>query len=191
MLQRFDVKLVLAAISGGLVSLVVYTPELGILDTEELAWNPVPSLYNYGLSGTLFAVSILWPYLQSDTRFLPRGLALIAASIASFWSAVMVFDSGDFLEWLPGCCSDISLFIASSIVGAAIVFLAAKYLVPFNWSSRYLLFGVLAAIAGGWAFDALVNTPVVYDCASFIAWHCIVCAALHFGTRRAGERGYP
>ncbi len=186
MLQRLDVKLVLAAISGALVSFVVTTPDLGI--EEAFDWEVVRYLYDYGLSGALFAVSILWPYLRRDDHFLSRGVALVAASAVSFWSAVNVCDSAEgvvsFPAWMP------EEYLASSIVGAGIVFLAAKYIVPFNWARRYLFIGLLAAIAGGWVFGLLVDGPGPEFLFSFIAWHCIVCAALHFGTRRVGEPGH-
>ena len=177
-LQRLDVKLVLAAISGALVGLI------GMQDGEDVGWF-TSFFYFYGVSGALFAISILWPYLQRDNRFLPKAFALVGVSVLSFWCAL---HTPDHVPGIPGFSSSGAMqFIVASIIGVGIVFVAAKYIVPFNWSLRYLLPGLVAAIAAGWAFDALMNTTVLGIAASFIAWHCIVCAALHFGTPRSTE----
>lgn len=181
MLQRLDVKLVLAAISGVLVGLIA------MQDGEDIGWL-ASFFYFYGVSGALFAISILWPYLHGDVRFLPKAFALVGASVLSFWLAL---HTPDHVPGIPEFGSSGAMqFIVASIIGAGVVFAAAKYVVPFNWSIRYLSIGLIAAIVGGWAFDALMNTPVLDIAASFIAWHCIVCAGLHFGTRRVGEPGH-
>ena len=181
MLQRLDVKLVLAAISGALVGLIA------LQDSEDIGWL-ASFFYFYGVSGALFAISILWPYLQHDTRFLPKAFGLVGASVLSFWCAL---HTPDHIPGIPAFGSTGSLqFIVASIIGAAIVFVAMKFIVPVKWSPRYLLSGVVAAVPAGWAFDALMNTPVLDIAASFIAWHCIVCAGLHFGTRRVGQPVY-
>ncbi len=178
MLQRLDVKLALAAISGALVGL------LSMQDGEDFGWL-ASFFYFYGVSGALFAISILWPYLQGDDRFLPKAFALVGVSVLSFWLAL---HTPNHIPGIPGFSSSGAMqFIAASIIGAGVVFAAVKYVVPFNWSKRYLSVGLIAAVVGGWAFDALMNTPVLDIAASFIAWHCIVCAALHFGTPRGGE----
>lgn len=46
-----------------------------------------------------------------------------------------------------------------------------------------------ALVVGARAFDALETVMGLGMIASFIAWHCIVCAALHFGTQRVGVLG--
>jgi uncharacterized membrane protein YeaQ/YmgE (transglycosylase-associated protein family) len=180
MLQRLDVKLVLAAISGALVGLIAMQDA----DPGKIGW--VPSFfYFYGVSGSLFAISILWPYLQRDGRFLPKAFALVGASVLSFWCAL---HTPDHIPGIPAFSSSGAMqFIVASIIGAGIVFIAAKYIVPFKWSLRYLLLGLIAGVVGGWAFDALQNAPGPGLTFSFIAWHCIVCAALHFGTPRSAE----
>jgi hypothetical protein len=177
MLQRLDVKLVLAAVSGALVGLIA------MQDGDEIGWL-ASFFYFYGVSGALFAISILWPYLQGDDRFLPKAFALVGASVLSFWLAL---HTPDHIPGIPAFSSSgATQFILASIIGTGVVFAAAKFVVPFNWSKRCLAIGLIAAIVGGWAFDALMNTPVLDITASFIAWHCIVCAALHFGTGRVG-----
>ncbi len=178
MLQRLDVKLVLAAVSGALVG------SLGMQDGDDFGWL-ASFFYFYGVSGALFAISILWPYLHRDQRFLPKAFALVGASVLSFWCAL---HTPDHIPGIPGFSSSGAMqFIVASIIGVGIVFAAAKYIVPFKWSVHYLLPGLLAAVAAGWAFDALMNAPVLGIAASFIAWHCIVCAALHFGTPRSTQ----
>jgi hypothetical protein len=193
MLQRLDVKLVLAAISGALVTL------LGDLHVdEEQLGGVLLLLYEYGLAGALFAIPILWPYLRIKDHFLLRGLALIVASNVSFQCAGRAFDwipdapipnpeLPDLADAIARAVPKLTDFIVASIVGAAIVFIAAKYIVPFNWSMRYLLFGLIAGLVGGQAFSDLDSLPGPDLIFSFIAWHCIVCAALHFGTQRVGE----
>jgi hypothetical protein len=132
--------------------------------------------YFYGASGALFAISILWPYLQRDQRFLPKAFGLVGASVLSFWCAL---HTPDHIPGIPAFSSSGAMqFIVASIIGVGIVFAAAKYIVPFNWSLHYLLPGLLAALCQ-WAFDALMNTGTRNSC-QLSAWHCIVCAAFHF-----------
>ncbi|HSD70769.1 MAG TPA: hypothetical protein VLB07_14515, partial [Woeseiaceae bacterium] len=163
MLQRLDVKLVLAAVSGALVGLIA------LQDGEDIGWL-ASFFYFYGVSGALFAIAILWPYLQGDVRFLPKAFALVGASVLSFWLAL---HTPDHIPGIPAFSSSGAIqFVVASIIGACVVFAAAKYIVPFNWSRRYVSIGLIAGAVGGWAFDALMNTPVLDIAASFIAWHC-------------------
>ncbi len=183
MLQRLDVKLVLAAVSGALVGLIAMQDA----DPGEIGW--LPSFFSfYVVSGALFAISILWPYLRRDDRFLPKAFALVAASVLSFWCAL---HTPDHIPGIPTFTSSGKMqFIVASIIGGGIVFAAAKYIIPFRSSLKFMFPGLLAAVVAGWTFGALMNTPVLGIAASFTAWHCIVCAALHFGTRSAGEPGH-
>jgi hypothetical protein len=178
MLQRLDVKLVLAAISGALVSLHY---DNGIsFDDEMLSF-----LFFYGVAGALFAIPILGPYLRHDPRWMLRGIALVCASALSFWCALNT--AGNILGNPTFRSLGALPAIVASIVGAGIVFAAAQYGVSFNWSRRYGLLGAVSAVVGGWVFDLLADGPGPEYLFSFIAWHCIVCAGLHFGTRPIAE----
>jgi hypothetical protein len=105
--------------------------------------------------------------------------------VLSYWCAVYVLDSIAIFD--PRLDSGLAAITSAGVVGAGIVFVAAKFIVPFKGTLRYLLLGLLAGVIGGSAFHALENSPGPYYGASFIAWHCIVCAGLHFGTRQSGE----
>lgn len=182
MLQRLDVKLLLAAISGGLVGLIA----LQDADPGAIGWLP-SFFYFYGVSGALFAISVLWPYLRGDALFLPKAVGLVAASVVSFWCAV---HTPDHVPGIPAFSSTgAAQFIVASVVGTTIVFVSMKYIAPIGWSLRFVLSGLVAAVPAGWAFDALMETPILDITASFIAWHCIICASLHFATGQAGIAG--
>jgi hypothetical protein len=88
MLQRLDVKLVLAAVSGVLVGLIMDDFPLYLFGKPAFIDWLLDLLYVLALPGALFASSILWPYLRRDDHFLPRALALFATSVLSYWCAV-------------------------------------------------------------------------------------------------------
>lgn len=173
--MRLDLKLILATISGLLcVEIFSLSSWLGQLGGEWLE-----GLAFYVVSGVVFAVAVLWPYLTRTTVFPWRGPALIAASALSYWCALwVVFYSsrGDFMA-VP----QMPDYIAASVTGAGLVFLACKVIVPFQWSIRYVVLGLVSGIAGGWLFPTFMQSPHFDERASFIVWQCIVCLALHFG----------
>ena len=177
MTMRLVYKLFLAAASGALVFVSFPYADEGRLGWL-LAW-----VVAYGWTGALFAVTILWPYLDRNNRPMIRGMGLVAASVLSFWCANWTVNHfpGNGSWGMPNTAN----FIASSIVGAAIVFIAAKFFVPFRWSKKYVSLGLGVAVLGGWLFDVLVNAIPENDyglMAGFIAWHCLMCTSLHFST---------
>ena len=177
--MRFGIKMLLAATSGALVAIIA----LYDMDDERLgAW--LTFLYFYGISGALFASAILWPYLERNSQFLYRAAGLVAASVLSYWCAIqaheLVAQHIQVAQVIP------LEYLAASLVGAAIVLVAAIQLAGLPMSRRMLGAALAAAVIGGLLFEPLMDLPFVGLSASFIAWHCLMCGALHAGTRASG-----
>jgi hypothetical protein len=179
-ITQFRTKLVLAAVSGALVSLfgneIVYEwiPE----SNEWLGW-----LFQYGLTGALFAIAVLWPYLKRDRSFYFRGAALIASSVLSYWCATETAAGSTWpglLSWRWDFAGD--AWITASFIGVAIVMLAVKLIIPMRWSLVYLLLGLLASVPGGLVFVWFYEDSWPGDMIPYALWHSIVCAAIHFGS---------
>jgi len=126
-------------------------------------------LFVYGLSGLLFAAGVLFPYLRRDKILPYRGLALVLVSIFSYWSALQVVMRG---HLGPGTED----MLAASVVGAAIVLVGTKLIIPLQHAVRLALLGLPAAIIGGlifaWSTDGAF--PVAY-----MAWHMLIAAVIY------------
>ncbi len=178
MIKQFRIKLVLAAVSGALVSLSDIVCEWLPVSNEWLDW-----LLGYGVPGTLFAVAVLWPYLKRDRSFYFRGAALIASSVLSYWCA---YQTAMELGW-DGPTSrwefEGDFFIIASFFGVVIVLLAVKLLIPLRWSLVYVLLGLVASVLGGLVFVWFSNDESwLASMIPYALWHSIVCAAIHFGS---------
>lgn len=176
LITRLDLKILLAAMSGFLcVEILGFSSWFESTGGEWLG-----GLAFYMMSGAVFGVAILWPYLNRKTDLLWRGAALIAASALSYWCAMLTvaYSTRDVFMAEPRMLD----YVAASVVGANLVFIACKFIIPFQWSIRYVLLGLVSGIIGGWLFRAVMLSSHFDERASFIAWQCLVCAALHFGT---------
>jgi hypothetical protein len=177
--MRFGIKLLLAATSGVLVAVIA----IHDIDDERLG-VVLSFLYFYGVSGALFSTAILWPYLERNSQFLYRGAGLVVASVLSYWTAIrtheLVAQRIENTQVIP------LEYLAASLVGAAIAFVAAIQLAGLPSSRRLLGSALAAAVIGGLLFEPLMGLPYVGLTGSFIAWHCLMCGALHFGTPERG-----
>lgn len=155
-------KAVLAGVSGLLCYAVYYFGFDG-------RW---PSPLFHSVSGGLFAVGVLFPYLKYDKVVWLRGFGLIALSTLSYWSAIETFSrSSSTMSW-----NDTQAFVAASLVGAIIVLTGARFIAPLNRAIPLAVVGSPAAIAGGLAFS-LANHLTGF--LSFLAWHCLMASAIH------------
>lgn len=173
MSRRLGIKLLLAAVSGGLCGVVWF------LFDDFATWHEW--LPFYGLSGLFFAVGVLWPYLRRDQNLYMRAAVLVLASILSYWCAIQTALGWNDQAWGPSY-QDIGL---ASIVGTAIVWASALIIVPFRWSTQYGLLGVAAALVGGLLFYLGMEVSNAGLYLSYMAWHLATSVAIHF-SRAAG-----
>jgi len=169
MIASLPMKLFLAAISGFTVSLLaMFGP-----DTE----RPVGWLLQYGMSGALFAITVLWPYLRHEPDCLYRGIGLIVASICSFWCAVQVAADGAWFDLA---------FVLASVCGLSIVVIGLRILAPLPGAMSYVPPTLLAAIAGGVVMELATAANAMFaTSAAFTCWHMLAAAAIHVGRQRA------
>ena len=159
--MKFAYKIGLAALSGlSCFFILAWEPELT---------SVFEFLLGYGLSGLLFAVGVLFPYLGRDRGLAYRGLVLIVVSVVGYWCAVRAFAWGD---GFPGAGS----FIVASFVGASIVLTGSRLIVPLHGSVRLAVTGLAAATVGGLVFASLDYDQFYV---AFMAWHVLMTAAIH------------
>jgi hypothetical protein len=167
------VRLALAVISGVLCALLFR----GSLDqlAFDFGW------LDYLTAGTLFGMTVLWPYLRLGHGLMMRALTLIGASALSYFCAVMTALNAD--AWFPVAPVLTSFLVASSI-GVTIVLVTARVLVPLQVSSVYWLLGGLASLLGGAAMYAgfeVFGDTTLSTVVSYCVWHALVCIAVYKG----------
>ncbi len=177
-LERLSVRLSLAILSGLSVALA-------------LEWGGSSWLQEYGVPGALFGAGVLWPHLRRGNLVAARAVGLLAAGAASYWAAVST--ALEVAPWLglddggePGLAS----FLAASVVGGAIVVVAAKWLVPLPTAAPYWLLATAATLVGGFVMYFGLVGPLPGDApgyAAFATWHALLCVALHFGSRASAR----
>jgi hypothetical protein len=177
-LERLPVRLALAILSGVAIGFTGDVPGSG--------W-----LHEYGLPGALFAAGVFWPHLRAGNLVVARAVALVTVSGVSYWAAI-----GTALEVAPALglndASEPNLpaFVLASLVGAGIVVVPAKWLIPLRTPAQYWVLATVAALVGGVVMyvglvSDLSSDPLNF--AAFATWHALLCVALHFGSR-AGAR---
>ena len=166
-------KFLLAVVSGVACWWVTFVSHIG--DPETI----LSAIVFYGLTGLLFALGVLFPYLRRDRSMMWRGAALVALSALSYWCALIVIEELK-SPWGVPHAKD---FIPASLVGALIVLLGAKLVIPLNHLGQLAIFGLVAAVLGGLAFSAppLWGTAEDSFILSYGAWHLLMAAAIHFG----------
>jgi hypothetical protein len=173
--MKLGQKLWLAGVSGGLVELVW----IALLNADTL----IGHVAMYTLCGGLFVAGVLLPYLKRRDLFSWRSAGLVLASSVSFYCAVEVS-----MEWSSGRWGpNLRDFVVSSLVGAAIVFLTAPYLLRFRFSIRYAIAGVFAAIVGGVVFGTISDVVPYNLVIAFVIWHMLMCVALHITSQLRGD----
>jgi hypothetical protein len=177
MLQRLDVKLVLAAISGVLVGTSLF--DMPRPDVE-LFFGLPRFLYDYVLAGALFAIPILWPYLRRNNHFLLRGLALVFASELSFWCAISVYDDSRSAQ--P------TVVVPVESIGPVLSVrhrLRSSEMGFVQLVKTLRVTGVVSAVVGGWAFGLLADVGSRAFVASYLALHYLCCSSLRYPTSRS------
>ena len=171
---ELPVRLLLAAASGVVAGLFL----------ENSLGSP---WLDYAVSAAVFAAAVLWPYLRKGRGLAWRALALVGASALSYGTAV---ELGEYAEgampsgpWDPG----VGAVLLASFVGAAVVLIAARFVVPLRVTARYWAFGAVAAVVGAAAMYAGLDG---FNTLGFMlgsaAWQMCVCLAL-FAGRRAND----
>lgn len=169
--QRLDVKLVLAAVSGVACWLLF---EFDPLD------DMVAGMFvSYALFGALFAAGVLLPYLGDGRAKWLRAAGLVAVSAFSFWAAIQVAGHG-FEAKTP----DTVVYVLASLVGAAIVLVGGRLLSPLGDVVALAVAGGLYAVFGGLIFAV---SPWMW--LAFPAWHVLVASAIHAARQRQARAG--
>lgn len=168
---HIGLKLAIAAVSGALVALT--------WDLEPRGSGWARWLVSFALPGTLFAAGVLWPYLSRTRHVVFKASSLLLASTLSYYGAYYtVVNWGNWLLSLPW-----SAVVSASAIGCAVVMASAWLVVPLRVSAAYVVSGLLAALAGGTIWHLCIERDAVWWTATgYAAWHCAVCAAIHFGS---------
>jgi hypothetical protein len=167
MSERLSYRLGLCVLSGLLVALVqTGWTALGALD-ETMA---------YPICGLIFAVAVLFPYLEYDRWLVLRAIGLILVSTLSFYVAVQVATTE---------AMGPRTFTAASVAGAAIVLTPLFWLAPLQ-PKRFLYYaGPLIALAGGPVTWLTLTQGFWLVFAGHAVWHGLISVLLHYGTRRS------
>ena len=167
-IKGFGFKIVLAAISGFLAWFYFaqfFNISAGF--SPPLYWLSV-----YGLPGMLFVAGVLFPYLTQAPFVWLRGLGLIVLGAISFWSAVQV--ALKLATWEIGPDFGLLSYGSASLVGAAIVLIGARIIVPLKRVLELALAGVVAAVVGGLVFEPTEDWPFI----AFMIWHSLMAASI-------------
>ena len=174
-LERLSVRLALAVLSGIGVLLAGEVPGSGWFST-------------YGLPGAVFAAGVLWPHLRRGNLLVARAVGLVVVSGVSYWAAIST--GIEVAPWLGERSEPrLASYVVASLVGAAIVVVFAKWLVPLPTPARYWVLSTVAALVGGFVmYFGIPGLPGdVSDFAAFATWHALLCVALHFGSRASAR----
>ena len=138
----------------------------------------------YGLYGSLFAASVLFPYLKREDLRSWRPVGLVIVSAASFYCAEYAA-----IEWASGKWGGPNLqdFVIASIIGAGIVLLASPPILALRYSLKYIALGVVAALIGGVLFGVSFDEFEYSLYLRFGSWHMLMCVALHLSNPSAAE----
>ncbi len=179
MLIRFRAKLTLAALSGASIPILYI-----VFDYLPFTSETAGMMLFFGIPGVMFAGGVFWPYLKLDRYFWLRAALIVAVSIASYRVAYQVaLEIGEATggKWgEPG----LDGFVVASIVGAAIVLLAAIPIVPLRPVRLYWVLAVLTSIASGVLFGIIYSEDPLTDMIAYAQWHAFVCVVVHYGIRR-------
>ncbi len=166
-------KTVLASASGVLCYVVFHFGFDG-------AW-PAPLFF--GVSGTLFAAGVLFPYVRPGKVALIKYIGLIFVSAASYWSAIEIVSKGIEL-FSKGTLPDWEDYLFASLAGAFIALFGARLIIPLHNSLTLAVAGSLAATVGGLFFEF----PYAYFLPHMV-WHMLMAIAIHIATGSSWNLG--
>jgi hypothetical protein len=156
--QRFWFKISVAGASGLCAGSVLDGATIGL---------PV-----FSVAGVLFAAGVLLPYLRRDRFLAYRCIGLVLVSVISllcaFDVAAMLAGTPPGMPWL--------MYLAASLVGAAIVLLGARLLIPLKRTLALAITGPAAAITGGFGFAVIGHHSFVLP---FTVWHALMALAIY------------
>jgi transcriptional regulator with XRE-family HTH domain len=182
-------RLLLALISGILVPLILDGP------FAQNFWTDTPDYFGRDFiaalirpfCGALFGLTVLCPYLKRDNKLLLNSLILTVSGAASFmcayWASFFLLD-----------INELFAFVAASFIGAAIVIIASKRVMPIKPGITTWLCLMLAAVVGGVAVYGGLVRASDYEFGTFAAvlafctWHCVLTVLLYYG-RSSDESG--
>jgi len=138
------------------------------------------------LPGVLFCLFILLPQVQKTRYRVMRWIGLMVFSVAAWYAAVMV---GFKVLPLALQSSVLSCGVSGS-VGAIVLAMAGRYLVPLEINLSSLLKGVLAGFLGGCIFGLAIVQPraslageVLY-LTGFLFWQSSVAMSMFQGQKQ-------
>ena len=150
---------------------------VGALQQNDLIFDfATGEIWYYLAAGLVFAAGVLFPYLPGSPKIAARGLALVLASTASYYSAVWLALSGPFGE-------DVIGFTIASVVGAAIVLAALVSVTSVRPSREILIAGLIAGLIGGPITFNTLPTEGLIVWLGHTAWHLLICLTIWYGTR--------
>lgn len=169
-------RLILAAVSGYLVAILLSAVMYNLSDLSITL-----------LSGALFGLMVLCPFLQFDGKILLKASMLISGSALSFFAAVSLcsylLSYGDFLP-----------FIVASVVGCGILVVTCWFVSPLRLALRKWKQCLVVSIVGGIAVYGGVAYLSDYDFArigvpvGLALWHSLI-TLLFFHERNRTESG--
>jgi transcriptional regulator with XRE-family HTH domain len=177
---ELPMRLALAVVSGALCALLLRWSFGRDGQWFDFGW------LDFAMSGAVFGVAVLCPYLVAGRGLMMRALALIGASALSYFCAMMTALSAD--SWFS--ISRVTAFLLASFLGVTIVLVAARILIPLRVTAAFWLLGLVASLVGGVAlyagFEVLGDTTLS-TIFGFSVWHVAACLAIHRGRQSSDE----
>lgn len=145
-------------------------------------WHDISDDRFFYLPGVLFAVFVLLPLARESNRPLLRWIGLMAVSVTAWFIAVSV---GFQVLPLANQATVLACGVSGS-VGAAILSVGSRYLVPVDVTVKALLRTVIAGFLGGCIIGLAITQPrasLYSEClyfAGFIIWQSSIAMSIFY-----------